>query len=174
MKAEKYSKVYIVKLPNNYCGIGACVIDHPKKVRILLCGSAHCCPPPQIPKKIKEHTKDSKKVIKEDPIIVQSYIPNPLLIHGYKFDFRIYVLVTSVDPLRIYLYRDGLVRFATEKFSLAPEDLANTFIHLTNFTLNKSGEVVGDYPPGVQVTTGWHKKTKSIFFLNFTLTHWAR
>lgn len=32
MKEEKYSKVYIVKLPNNYCGIGACVIDHPKKV----------------------------------------------------------------------------------------------------------------------------------------------
>ena len=32
MKRENYSKVYIVKLPNSFCGIGACVIDHPKKV----------------------------------------------------------------------------------------------------------------------------------------------
>ena len=52
-----------------------------------------------------------KKVVKEDPIIVQSYIQNPFLINGYKFDFRIYVLVTSINPLRIYLYKDGLVRF---------------------------------------------------------------
>ena len=65
----------------------------------------------QIPRKIKVHTKEKQEVKKEDPIIVQSYIPNPLLIHGYKFDFRLYVLVTSVTPLRIYLYRDGMVRW---------------------------------------------------------------
>ena len=32
MEQEKCSKVYIVKLPNNMCGIGACVIDSPDKV----------------------------------------------------------------------------------------------------------------------------------------------
>ena len=64
----------------------------------------------QIPVKKKIHTHMKKKVVKEDPIIVQSYIQNPLLINGYKFDFRIYVLVTSINPLRIYLYKDGLVR----------------------------------------------------------------
>ena len=95
------------------------------------------------------HTKEKQEVKKEDPIIVQSYIPNPLLIHGYKFDFRLYVLVTSINPLRVYLYKDGMVRwgrrhlhlssylivlrFAMEKFSLESEDLENTFIHLTNF-----------------------------------------
>ena len=53
---------------------------------------------------------ERQEVVKEDPIIVQSYIPNPLLINGYKFDFRLYVLVTSINPLRIYLYKDGMVR----------------------------------------------------------------
>ena len=65
----------------------------------------------QIPVKKKVHTHMKKKVVKEDPIIVQSYIQNPFLINGYKFDFRIYVLVTSINPLRIYLYKDGLVRY---------------------------------------------------------------
>ena len=29
--------------------------------------------------------------------------------------------------------------------------LDNTFIHLTNFTVNKAGQTVEDYPPGCQV-----------------------
>jgi len=135
MKEENYSELYIVKLPNNYCGIGAMMIDHPKK----------------IPKKTKVHTENNKPVTKEDPIIVQSYISNPYLINGYKFDFRIYVLVTSIDPLRIYLYKNGLVRFATEKFSTSRDKLDNMFIHLTNFTFNKKGDSVRDYPDGCQV-----------------------
>ena len=50
---------------------------------------------------------------------------------------RMYVLVTSYHPLRVYLYNEGLARFATELYSNDPNILKNKFVHLTNFSINK-------------------------------------
>ena len=77
---------------------------------------------------------------------VQKYVTNPYLIRGLKFDIRLYVLLTSIDPLMIFLYDDGLVRFATDAFSMNEEDLGNNFIHVTNPIINKDNKdfVVSD------------------------------
>ncbi|KAJ3166339.1 Tubulin polyglutamylase ttll6, partial [Irineochytrium annulatum] len=71
-------------------------------------------------------------------MIVQSYIPRPFLIDHLKFDLRVYVLVTSVDPLRVFIHRDGLARFATQKYADPSEaNIADTCMHLTNYAINK-------------------------------------
>ena len=51
----------------------------------------------------------------------QRYIHNPLLIDNKKFDLRVYVLVTSVNPLTIYMYNNGLVRLSTVDYK-KPDD----------------------------------------------------
>lgn len=70
--------------------------------------------------------------------LISKYIENPHLINGYKYDLRVYVLVTSFDPLILYVYEDGLVRFATSLFSKKKGNLSNIFAHVTNFSINKN------------------------------------
>lgn len=48
---------------------------------------------------------------------VQEFVSRPLLIDGYKFDIGVYAVLTSVDPLRVYVYDgDVLLRFCTQRY----------------------------------------------------------
>ncbi len=60
--------------------------------------------------------RNPDKIPQNESIIVQEYLDKPLLVDGFKCDMRIYVLMTSCDPLRVFLYHDGLLRLATEKY----------------------------------------------------------
>ncbi|CAI8033081.1 Tubulin polyglutamylase TTLL4 [Geodia barretti] len=77
------------------------------------------------------------QIPKKRPVIVQKYLADPLLIGGNKIDLRVYVYVSSYDPLMIYVFPDGLTRFATCKYSSSTRSLSNRFIHLTNYSVNK-------------------------------------
>ena len=52
-----------------------------------------------------------------EDMICQQYVAKPFLIDGFKFDLRIYALVTSCDPLRIFIFNDGLGRFTTVQYT---------------------------------------------------------
>jgi len=62
---------------------------------------------------------------------------NPHLINGTKYDLRLYVLVTNYDPLKIYLFKEGLTRFATKKYNTKNKEIKKRYIHLTNYSVNK-------------------------------------
>ena len=78
------------------------------------------------------------RVQNNEPFVVSKYIADPLLLNNLKFDLRIYVLVTCYDPLRIYVYDEGLARFASEAYSSAGK--ASKFSYLTNYSINKKNE----------------------------------
>lgn len=71
------------------------------------------------------------------PAVVQEYMCKPLLIDKLKFDIRLYVLLKSLDPLEIYIAKDGLSRFCTEPYQEpSSKNLHHVFMHLTNYSLN--------------------------------------
>ncbi|KAG8234640.1 hypothetical protein J437_LFUL006528, partial [Ladona fulva] len=102
--------------------------------------------------------------------VVQRYIPNPLLIGGYKFDLRLYVCVPSFHPLVVYLYQDGLARFATDKFALG--DLSNVFRHLTNSSLNKLGPGYTEKKERVGAGCKWTLKQLRHYFHQTGVSDW--
>ena len=51
------------------------------------------------------------------------------------------MLITSVIPLRVFLYKEGLARFATQDYvSPLGSNLNNLCMHLTNYAINKESE----------------------------------
>jgi len=79
--------------------------------------------------------------LRPEEYVVQRYITKPLLVDGYKFDCRCYVVITGVVPLRAYLFEEGLARFCTTKYEKPRgRNLGNSCMHLTNYAVNKHSD----------------------------------
>lgn len=69
-------------------------------------------------------------------------VSQPFLIDGFKFDMRIYVLVTSCDPLKIFVYKEGLARFATMRYI---EPSSSNLVKKGRFHRTDTGSVGGKH-----------------------------
>ena len=81
---------------------------------------------------------DIGNVSYSEQVVCQKYITNPLLLDGYKFDLRIYILVTSFQPLESFIFREGFARMSSKKFSLNAGDICDRMVHLTNASIQKN------------------------------------
>ncbi|XP_053978543.1 tubulin glycylase 3A-like isoform X2 [Hylaeus volcanicus] len=76
--------------------------------------------------KINQSTKECMQYV------VQKYIERPLLVHKTKVDVRQWFLITSTQPLVVWMYKDILLRFASKDFTL---ENFHESIHLCNTTV---------------------------------------
>ena len=67
--------------------------------------------------------------------VAQRYVDRPLLLHGHKFDLRIFALVTSIDPLVAYLHDEGFARVCGVPY--APWGWDDLSAHLTNTEIQR-------------------------------------
>lgn len=85
-------------------------------------------------RRIEEYDNGTKCGELTQSLIAQTYITNPLLLDlNNKFDFRVYMLVASTNPLIVY-YHDGFLRVSLQKYDKHSSDKS---VHLTNTHLAK-------------------------------------
>ena len=85
-----------------------------------------------------EPIEESLNATNDTGVIVQKYIENPLIINKRKFDIRQWVLVTSLSPLTIWMWKEPYLRFGAEDYIM--DDLNNIYSHLTNNSIAKHSE----------------------------------
>ncbi|TWW66326.1 Tubulin polyglutamylase TTLL11 [Takifugu flavidus] len=94
--------------------------------------------------------------------VVQEYIHKPLLIDKLKFDIRLYVLMKSLEPLEIYIAKEGLTRFCTEPYQEpSQKNLSHVFMHLTNYSLNVHS---GNFVHSESQSTGSKRTLSSVLY----------
>mmetsp|Transcript_49260 Transcript_49260/g.159228 ORF Transcript_49260/g.159228 Transcript_49260/m.159228 type:complete len:867 (-) Transcript_49260:102-2702(-) len=100
--------------------------------------------------------------VPEGTWVLQEYLMNPMTYQGHKFDLRVWALVTSLDPLRVYLLGTGIPKVSQWNYSKAVEDVKEPCIHVlmpgTNECFqNKRANVLTPYPTRTN-TQEWFDK----------------
>eukprot|EP00756_Hemistasia_phaeocysticola_P067031 Hpha_TRINITY_DN9666_c0_g1::TRINITY_DN9666_c0_g1_i1::g.184566::m.184566/K16601/TTLL4; tubulin polyglutamylase TTLL4 len=117
-------------LPQDTRAVSADMQAHPGSTYILKPCASSCGKGIRLITKLPENRAKAA--------VLQRYIANPFLIDGRKFDIRLYVALTSIDPLRLYIFDEGLCRFTAERYPGAHSNLQNQLAHLTNYSINKT------------------------------------
>ena len=98
-------------------------------------------------KEIYKNDEDNKHKYKTNKIIIQKYIEKPLLYNGRKFDIRIWVLLTH--EMTAYMFKEGHLKLSSIGYNL---DSNSSFIHLTNYSLQKYNKYFSKYEQGNEVS----------------------
>ena len=80
-------------------------------------------------------------------IILQKYIERPFLYNGRKFDIRIWVLISH--KMDIYIFKEGHLKASSVNYSIENK---NSFIHLTNYSLQKYNKNFSKYELGNEIS----------------------
>ena len=75
--------------------------------------------------------------------VAQRYVERPFLIHGRKFDVRVWVLVTSLDPLQVYFYDSPYLRLCSGEYKDVDKsvNLGDRSMHLSNASVQNSQQL---------------------------------
>jgi len=114
--------IYIIKRPALARGLGVHLVASLDQVEKLSDPSSPCFP------------------LNRTRPLAQEYITNVLTLEQHKVTLRVYATLTSLYPFRLYVFRDGLVRICSRKYSLAEEFLSDTFTHIDSINLNEDNE----------------------------------
>jgi len=93
-------------------------------------------PVPSSKKFQDEKTDETCTVSSKKNWIIQKYIENPLLIMNRKVDIRVWVVVSSWNPLKIYYFKEPYVRFGCNDYD--PKTPSNIYSHLTNKAVSQN------------------------------------
>lgn len=104
--------------------------------------------------------------------VAQEYVKSPLLIDGLKFDLRVYALVASCNPLRVFIHEDGLTRLATHEYQKPKKkNMKDICMHLTNYAVNKHSGLFEFNEDAATDDTGHKRSLNSTFELLESMGH---
>lgn len=94
-------------------------------------------------------TDDPETTVPPSKGILQQYVTDPLLINGYKFDIRCYLLIAKNHPQTVAYYHPGYCRMALKAYDLS--DISDLGQHLTNAAVQKLDKVNYETMKDIQI-----------------------
>lgn len=122
--------------------------------------------------------------LKEDNrFVIQEYIERPLLLHGRKFDVRMYMLLASTKPFML-LYRPGYIRAALQMYNLTnttdlSRHLTNTHVQELSYRKSNSSAKIAEHFWSLEqfqhyLDKYWHSNAKAKNFVYDRLVPFAK